>query len=250
MPKITENVNLRDYFLEKLREKYDVEREGIHISGLVYCLRETFARKYMPLPQTLTSLFYFLDGEQRHKGFQGLVPYLQNEVEIKNEGLIGTMDLFGKFIDIKGTKEFVEGVIDTNSIIEIKSTRAKPRGEIPPHYLRQGAYYCLLEGKKSFTLMTQHINHGEIVFLDVEFSDDELSDFYKDMIGGRDLLVRAYEAADEAKIQCKENEKFLRQAYLNIFDALPMCRESMRWKCTNCLYHGLCFIDKEEVKKK
>src|SRR5271157_252995 len=132
MPKITENTNLRDYFLEKLREKYDNEREGTHVSSLVYCLRESFARKYMPLPQNLSSLFYFLDGEQRHKCLQDLIPNLENEKEIKAEGLVGTMDMFCP---------------DQNEhpqIIEIKTTRAKPRAELAPHYLRQGAYYCLL----------------------------------------------------------------------------------------------------------
>jgi len=242
MPKITENTALRDYFLEKLRLKYDVEREGIHISGLVYCLRETFARKYMPMPQSLTSLFYYLDGDQRHKGFQGLVPNLQNEVEVKNKDLVGTLDLFGKYID---STESLEKPID--DIIEIKSTRAKPRGELPPHYLRQGAYYCLMMGKKTFTLCTQHINHGDIVFLDIEFTDDELNAYQMDMVGGRDLLQQSYDRVD--RIAKNVPETLRRKALLAIFDNLPMCRESMRWKCTNCLYHGLCYIDKEEGKK-
>ena len=82
MPKITENLDLKEYFLQKLKEEYDnQDRTGFHVSSSVYCLREAFCRKYLPVPQTLQTLFYFLDGEQRHKGFQGLVPNLQNEVE-------------------------------------------------------------------------------------------------------------------------------------------------------------------------
>ena len=135
MPKITENTELRDNFLRKLREKYDNQREGTHISSLVYCLRESFARKWMPLPQNLTSLFYFLDGEQRHRCLQDLIPNLENEKEIKVDGLVGTMDVF-----CPDQKE-------SPQIIEIKTTRGAPRRELAPHYLRQGAYYCILMKK-------------------------------------------------------------------------------------------------------
>lgn len=240
MPKITENTSLRDEFLERLRVKYTIEREGIHVSGLIYCLRETFARKYMPLPLQLQSLFYYLDGEQRHSCLQGLVPNLQNEMEINNDGLIGTMDLFNP--DPNDT---------VPKVIEIKSTRAKPRSELAPHYLRQGAYYCLLTNTKKFTLVTQHINHGEIIFYDIEFTDEELSDFYVDMIGGRDQLAKAYLQAKGALLLTNEGLK--RSELLKIFDSLPMCRESMRWKCLSCVYHNLCYIDEpgeKKVKKK
>jgi CRISPR/Cas system-associated exonuclease Cas4 (RecB family) len=240
MPKLTENTELRDYFIEKLREKYDNEREGTHISSIVYCLRESFARKYMPLPQNLTSLFYFLDGEQRHKGLQGLIPNLENEKEIKAEGLVGTLDMFDPC-------SIVTGPCENMGIIEIKTTRAKPRGELAPHYLRQGAYYCILMKKTKFTLVTQHINHGDIIFYDIEFTPEELDDYAKDLYNGRDLLQLADKlvATLSKDLSMEERSK----ALLVIFSGLPMVRDSMRWKCNMCLYHSFCFIEKEDQPK-
>jgi CRISPR/Cas system-associated exonuclease Cas4 (RecB family) len=240
MPKLTENTELRDHFIEKLREKYDNERDGTHISSIVYCLRESFARKYMPLPQNLNTLFYFLDGEQRHKGLQGLIPYLENEKEIKAEGLVGTMDMF----DPNGSV----GSEYKPEIIEIKTTRAKPRGELAPHYLRQGAYYCILMKKSKFTLVTQHINHGDIIFYDIEFTPEELSDYAKDLYSGRDILQKADEEAFNLNIAVDSQEEY-DKGLLIIFGKIPMVRDSMRWKCNMCLYHSFCFIEKEDQPK-
>jgi hypothetical protein len=231
MPQITENTKLKDNFLQKLSEKYGNQRNGIHASNLVYCLRETFARKYMPQPQTLQTLFYFLDGDCRHKGFQGLVPELENEKEVENFGIIGTMDLFSN-----------------EQIIEIKSTRAKPRAELSPHYLRQGAYYCLLTGKTKFTLVTQHINHGDIIFYDIEFTSEELSDYSKDMLGGRDILLKAYEEVWNLDIAVDSKEEY-GEGLMRIFDSIPMARPSLSWKCNTCLYKSKCYIEKEESKE-
>ena len=239
MPKLTENTELKDHFLEKLREKYDNEREGTHISSLVYCLRESFARKYMPLPLQLQSLSYFLDGEQRHQCLQSLIPKYDSEKEINSEGLIGTMDMF----DPKG-----EG----SQIIEIKSTRAKPRAELAPHYLRQGAYYCILMKKTKFTLVTQHINHGDIIFYDIEFTPEELGEYAKDLFGGRDILQKS-DALALIVMDKVANGIFgpidRDTALIKIFSSIPMVRDSMKWKCSSCLYHSFCYIEKSDEPK-
>jgi CRISPR/Cas system-associated exonuclease Cas4 (RecB family) len=245
MPKIIENEVLKNYFIDKLTEEYsNKERNGIHVSDLVYCLRETFCRKYMSVPQTLTTLFYFLDGSQRHKGFQGLVPKLENEKSVENFGISGTLDLFAHDIDVYGNTE--------STIIEIKSTRAKPRGELSAHYLRQGAYYCILKNTNKFTLVTQHINHGDIIFYDVEFTDEELRLYGGDMVAGRNILLKAYSAADLVLEHFKLNmitEEFKNQMLLEILDTIPMVRDSMRWKCTTCQYRSNCYFDKPVVEE-
>jgi CRISPR/Cas system-associated exonuclease Cas4 (RecB family) len=228
MPNITENLELKQYFLTNLSKMYDdKERNGIHVSDLVYCLRKTFFRKVRPVPQNLQSLFYFLDGEQRHKGFQGLVPTLQNEVEVENFGIVGTMDLvFGGEQEGNFTFNGVEGLFYRP--IEIKTTRAKPKGSIPPHYLRQGAYYCLLRETKGFTLLTQHINHQEIVFMDINFTDQELAEYKADMIRDRNLLKNAYKT--------------------NNPDKLPLASPTMSWLCKSssgkCDYYEYCYVEK------
>jgi hypothetical protein len=165
------------------------------------------------------------------------VPNLENEKEVQAEGVIGTMDVFNP------------DVSTAPQVIEIKSTRAKPRGELPPHYLRQGAYYCIMTGKTKFTLVTQHINHGDIIFYDVEFTEEELSQFYADFISGRDILADAYDKA-EYVLKMEKNEANKRSELLFIFDRIPMCRDSIRWKCNSCLYHSLCYISEPEKPKK
>lgn len=215
MPNIIINNELHKFFITGLSKKYNErEREGIHVTDLIYCLRKSYFRKCNKVPETLQTLFYFLDGEQRHKGFQGLVPNLKNEVEIENFDIIGTIDI-GGFDN------------NPNGIIEIKTTRASPAKELPLHYLRQGAYYCLLKKTNKFVLLTQHINHGEIVFLDVEFTKEELKKYKEEMLRDRDLLRKAYE--------------------LENVDILPLVNDNMKWQCIKCEYNGNCY-KKEEIK--
>ena len=38
-------------------------------------------------------------------------------------------------------------------------------------------------------------------------------------------------------------------ALLQIFSGIPMVRDSMRWKCTSCLYHSFCYIEKADQPK-
>ena len=236
MPTITENIKLKQYFLDHLTDMYAKKtRKGVHISDLVYCIRESYLRKYLNKPQNLSSLFFFLDGEQRHKGFQGLVPNLQNEKKVKKFGIEATMDLYND------TEE------ELSKVIEIKTTRAKPKGEIPPHYMRQGAYYCLVRETDHFTLMTQHVNHTDIVFMDVYFTKGELENYYKEMITDYNTLIQAFHITD-MDIRVHKSKP-----YLDIIKEdmmfVPMVRESMKWKCALCLYHEECFGNNVEVKK-
>jgi CRISPR/Cas system-associated exonuclease Cas4 (RecB family) len=233
MPQVTENKELEKYFVDNLTRMYNErERIGIHVSDLVYCLRKPYYRKYVPVSQSLKTLLYFLDGEQRHKGFQGLVPNLENEVEIDNYGIVGTMDLFDPC-------SIVIGKCNGMGIIEIKTTRAKPRGIIPPHYLRQGAYYCIVKDTNKFTLMTQHINHSEVVFQDIEFNDEELNVFKEQMLNDKDILAVTFSLVNvklkEAKTLEEAQEIILKYA-VNI----PPAREGMEWMCNNCEYEGNC----------
>ena len=176
------------------------------------------------------------DGEQRHRCLQDLIPALENEKQIKTEGLVATMDVF-----CPDQKEHPQ-------IIEIKTTRSKPRAELPPHYIRQGAYYCILAGKTKFTLVTQHINYGEIIFYDIEFTEEELREYRKDLFGGRDELQRADRLVALSKDKDLTREEFDKNL-LVIFCTLPMVRDSMRWKCNSCLYHSFCYIEREDQPK-
>src|SRR3989304_2233784 len=227
MPKIKENKELEQHFLDKLTEKYSKEREGIHVSDLVYCLKESCFRKYIKRPTSIESLMFFLDGEQRHTGFQGLVPNLKNEDRIKKFGIICTNDLFNPDLNAPA-----------DTIIEIKTTRKKPEGELAPHYLRQGAYYCILRGVRNFTLMTQHVNHHAIVFLDIEFTKKEIDLYKKELLSDYKSLYSVYQIIND---EIKEGMSYeeIQDIILKHVEFLPNIRDNMKWKCVFCLYHDL-----------
>ena len=236
MPKIEENKVLEQYFLNKLTEKYSKDRIGIHVSDLVYCLKESVFRNYLKRPASIDSLMFFLDGEQRHVGFQGLVPQLKSEDRIEKFGIICTNDLFNP--DGEGT---------ANKIIEIKTTRKKPTGELPEHYLRQGAYYCVLRGTNKFTLMTQHVNHHAIIFLDIEFSKAEMAKYKKELLSDYKTLSSVYKMINEELKEGMSIEE-IQEIVLKHVDFLPPIRDIMKWKCVFCLYNDICYPNKDKEK--
>jgi hypothetical protein len=235
-PNIKENKELEQYFIDKLTEKYSIDREGIHVSDLVYCLKEALFKKYLKRPTSIDSLMFFLDGEQRHGGFQGLVPNLKNEDRINKYGIVATVDLFNP-----------EENAPANKIIEIKTTRKKPQGEIASHYIRQGAYYCVLRGTRKFTLMTQHINHHAIIFLDVEFTKKEIDKYKKEMLEDAKAVSSVFQMVNEELSKCTTQEE-VQDIILKHMKYLPEIRESMRWKCIFCLYNDLCNLEKSKEK--
>jgi len=109
-------------FVESLRAQYD-ERDGIHVSDLIYCLREAYFKKTAPKELTETQLMFFLDGARRHVALQSLSG-VECEVRVEGLGIVGTVDMLG------------------TAPIEFKSTRA--RSGVPDHYLRQLGYYVEL----------------------------------------------------------------------------------------------------------
>jgi CRISPR/Cas system-associated exonuclease Cas4 (RecB family) len=120
-------------------------------------------------------LQFFLDGHQRHEGLQSLVKNLEHEVEIRNFGIVGHIDLMDK------------------CPIEIKTTRAWNNGQKPLHYLRQCAYYCILTKTESCSLITQYINEGIFTFEKIHFTQEELDAYLKEMLEARDKLQFAFD---------------------------------------------------------
>ncbi len=200
MPTIADDEELREFFLTKLQEKCAPVRTEIHVSDLCYCLRKAFWRRFKNRQLSEQQLIFFLDGHQRHEGLQGLVKNLKHEVEIRHYGVVGHLDLMDKHP------------------IEIKTTRAKPNGQKPGHYIRQGAYYCLLTGTNTFSLITQYINDGVLKFETVNFSKEDLDRYLEDMLGDRDLLQQAYDTKN--------------------ISVLPLPDDN--WQCAKCEFQQDC----------
>jgi CRISPR/Cas system-associated exonuclease Cas4 (RecB family) len=140
-----------------------------------------------------------LDGHQRHEGLQSLVADMDAEHTVKKYGIVGHIDL------------------TANNPIEIKTTRARPNGTKPPHYFRQMAYYCLLTSTSKCGLITQYINDGLVTFEQIEFTDHELDQYYKEMIEARNQLQKAYDT---------KNPK-----------VLPFLDD---WQCNHCEFYQTC----------
>jgi len=204
MPTITADKEMRDYFIAKLQEKSAPVRTEIHVSDLTYCLRKAFYRRFLNRQLSEQQLLFFLDGHQRHEGLQSLCKHLEHEVEIRRYGIVGHLDIQDKYP------------------VEIKTTRARPNGQKPAHYIRQGAYYCLLTGTDTFSLITQYINDGVITFETVKYTAEELNGYLKEMLSNRDLLQSAYDSFDVNK--------------------LPFPAEN--WQCKHCEFQTECYPKK------
>jgi len=123
----------------------------------------------------------------------------RSEVSVERLGVRGRMDLLAE------------------SPIEVKTTRASVKSGVPPHYLRQCAYYCVLTGKDTCTLITQHIIEGCFRFQKLVFSAEELAAYEGELVENRRLLEEALAKQD--------------------YSGLPL---GELWQCRSCEYNGEC----------
>jgi len=193
--------NLKSVFLSALRSRYADLREEIHVSDLVYCLREAYFRKTEPVDPTLKQLGFFVDGARRHKVLQDLLD-VEEEVEVEKYGVVGHIDVL------------------LDAPVEIKTTRA--RNALPDHYLRQLGFYAAMMNARRGYLVVQRINAPEDPweFYLVEWTEDEIREIDEDMKRRANLLRAALKLNDPSM--------------------LPEIEEDMRWKCRNCLFHEHC----------
>ena len=129
---ITENKELYGKIIQSLRSKFG-EREGIHLSDLIYCLRKAYFRKTNQAPDA--------SDEQLMMYVMGMA--IQNWMFPEPE----------KVIELDG----IACSPDVASGIEVKSTR-KSMGKFNvmemEHWLKQIKGYCKVMGKTEFDLVT------------------------------------------------------------------------------------------------
>ena len=125
--KIEAHDQLKHLFIEKLQKKFGDIRDGIHVSDLVYCLREAYFRKTNPVAFTEKQLGYFVDGARRHGELQNLLG-AKNEVQVERFGVLGSIDvLLDKPCEIKTTRAKFHKEINIRKIVLVSvSYHTKP----------------------------------------------------------------------------------------------------------------------------
>jgi len=204
--KIADANELKKKFLERLEQYYNngKTRDGLHVSDLVFCLRQSYFRKTNPKPHSLRTLQFFIDGATRHSALQDLLG-LEREVEVERFGVVGHVDVMAGGVPV-----------------ELKTTRA--RSAVPDHYFRQLGYYAVLCGVCEGVLVVQRINcrDGEEPweFYHVKWSREEVEGLERELRHRANLLRGALEKRDPS--------------------FLPVLGSDMRWKCRWCDYVDEC----------
>ncbi len=203
-PFITRDKGLEDQFFKDLKDNMSFENksrlDSIHVSDLVYCLRKAFyrrkgyAEKETPESLTVKSL-----GKGHHHIYETLRDSFK-EYEASRYGVVGHLDMFNGYP------------------IEIKTTRKKfNEYEVPEHYLRQIAYYCILTGTKIGYLIYVYVVKPKIRVFKIDYS--ETLDRYKyEFFNRLNLLKKALK---------EDNPSFLDGS-------------NYRWECRYCPYHDQC----------
>lgn len=196
---------LKDKLIQALTEKYNEEWKDIHVTDLVYCLREAYYRKTDPQPPTETELMFFVDGSRRHFIIEDLSGQ-ESEIEMIWNGVRGTVDILDKVP------------------IEIKTTRAN--NALPTHYFKQLGYYCAMQDSETGLLLIQRLNNREAPweFWRVKWTPQEIKTMKNEILEKRDLLEKALKTNDSA---------ILPKSDLLDDDGKP-------WKCRYCKYVEKC----------
>jgi hypothetical protein len=203
---IREDNQVEEKAKARLMEEYSKLREGVHVSDLTLCLRQSLYRKLRPIPPTQKQIGYFLDGSRRHQALQNL--YGEGVVEKKGEfeGVEYSIDIYDGFP------------------IEFKTTRAKTA--INDHWVRQLVYYMLATGSRKGILQVQRImpskSNGQNLFPAylIQLDEKQAQDWLEDFIHRRDLFVNALQLREPSLV--------------------PIYRGENDWVCRECPYRIEC----------
>ena len=135
---------------EALYEEYGQERDGVHVSDLIYCPRKTCFQKLEPLPITNIQLNFFTSGKAIHGALQSLLKKYPDRFEIEKEvwynDLVAHIDIFDR---------------ETGVPIEAKSARIKNIEKPKPHNLKQLEAYMAMTDSDKGIILYQCLMHFE-----------------------------------------------------------------------------------------
>lgn len=201
---LSESTQLEEKLIANLTKEYAKLREGIHMSDLVLCLRQSLARKLYPLPPTIKQLGYFFDGARRHEALQEL--YGEDGIAEKEgdfEGVQYSIDLYDEIP------------------IEFKTTRANKA--LSDHWMRQLAYYMLAVGATKGILQVQRINDKEgdpLPAYEVSLNDLQREHALAEFRMRKAMFEDALESKNLAMV--------------------PIFRGDDSWLCRDCAYKDRC----------
>lgn len=164
---ITKDDSIKEWALDEIRNGWDTNRVGIHLSDLL-SPRKAYFQKVKPLPLTDDEIGYFTSGSAIEDKTLKLMGYLHGEVK-EYKGILYTPDVFFNFpAEIKTRRRML--------------AEAGKEAEVYDHYLNQLRGYCALENKLQGWLIVLSLaekqDNGktkpEWAFYRVEFTQEEL----------------------------------------------------------------------------
>lgn len=208
---------------DSLYSKYNENRDGIHVSDITLCPRETCFRKLQPKPLTNTDLNFFTSGRAIHEALQSLIDKYPDRFEIEKpinyRGIEGHIDIFDN---------------ENNIPIEAKSARVKTMDKPKEHYIRQlEAYMAITGAKKGIILVQCLLNYEEKPFIEFEHTMTAAQ--------RKKVLKQLNEDATILKVGIAEEDPSMVRhiAYDN----------ELNWKCRFCTYKTPCEEMRREVTK-
>jgi CRISPR/Cas system-associated exonuclease Cas4 (RecB family) len=209
---VTPDPETKTRLIDNLNILYNKPRSEIHVSDLCYCLRQTIFRKISPRSNSEKELGYYSSGQAIHFVLEGLHG-AEREVEREFEGVKATIDLLD---DVP---------------LEIKSTRSFKR-DIKSHWVRQLAYYAVIEGKSEGKLIIMYLfprqptkkspDASPGMFETYNVSLPDATRVLHEFRERRDTLQKGLDAKDPSLVPGVRGDP------------------EMGWLCQNCQYRGEC----------
>jgi len=167
--------------LDKFRKE---EREGIHVSDLLFCPRKTYLQKKGLLPPSDEELLYWVIGKGYHSLLEGEI----SEVQLQIDGVIGTLDT----IQLEGNL-----VVP----VEFKSTRASSRREVleMSHWIEQCLAYAKICGVSQVRLRILYLMGDyrelkpQLKSFILKFTEEEVENFWTKLLSRKHYLQFALE---------------------------------------------------------
>lgn len=203
-----------DTLYEALYEEYQQEREGTHISDLIYCPRKTCFQKLEPLPLTAVQLNFFTSGKAIHAALQSLVKKYPERFEIEKEirygDLVAHVDIYDN---------------DLKMPIEAKSARVAKMEKPKPHNIAQLEAYMAITDSDKGLLLYQCLLH---------YNDKPFVEFVHTMTKSQRIFTLEKLRSDASMLQegIRRNDPSIVRhiAYDNDYN----------WLCRSCPYSKKC----------
>jgi len=197
-----------DTLLHNLKEHFGLlhQRQGIHLTDCLLCLRKAYWDKVDSLPPTEDELLYFLLG----LGLQETLHIASTASEIEVEGVLLNPD----FKNSKGIP------------VELKTTRIGRKRldshDFPQHWIKQLMGYCYGLHVTEGELLIFTLIHPELLNYHMEFTAREIGENWGRILGKAETLKGAL-----------------------VTGIIPV-RTSEDWLCKGCRYRLRCMTKEEK----